>query len=106
MPYREVVNGVGGVLRVDVLFLYFFHEPKMSDDEYTIGQAGFTVKQGSVTLVSASGRYKRKILGNLESQTTTMPSIWRKHVVGQIPTVPTGLRTENKKQLASIGIHR
>ncbi|KAI8144779.1 PUA-like domain-containing protein [Fennellomyces sp. T-0311] len=76
-------------------------------DEHSLQRAGFLVKQGTVELLAASGRYKRIIRGNLDRETfMNQTSIWKKHIIGPIPTVPTGFRTENKKQLASVGVHR
>ncbi|KAI9489982.1 PUA-like domain-containing protein [Zychaea mexicana] len=70
-------------------------------------QPGFQIKEDHVVFNFASGRDRRKtnalpIRASVQEQT----AIFKKHIVGAIPTVPVGFTTTNKKQLASIGIHR
>ncbi|KAG2216217.1 hypothetical protein INT45_002162 [Circinella minor] len=70
-------------------------------------QAGFKVKTDSIQLISSSGRYTRTIRGIPERKPfMDKTTIFKKFIIGSIPTVPTGFTTLTKKQLASIGIHR
>ena len=80
----------------------------MSEMSTTQGpQTGFKVKTDSVQLVSPSGRYTRTIRGTPDRKPfIDKTTIFKKFIIGSIPTVPTGFTTLTKKQMASIGIHR
>ncbi|KAI9248048.1 PUA-like domain-containing protein [Phascolomyces articulosus] len=70
-------------------------------------QAGFIVKPDQVQIISPSTRYIRTIRGTPNREAVQdKTTIFKKHIIGAIPIVPTGFTTMTKKQLASIGIHR
>ncbi|KAI9321233.1 PUA-like domain-containing protein [Dichotomocladium elegans] len=71
-------------------------------------QAGAVLKGDQCILISPSGRFSRKIDLNtvFPSREASSPGLFQRDRRGKIPSIPTGFRTDSRKLMSAVGIHR